>query len=120
MLKQQVLVLAAFPYRMTNESTGEVINEGTTVRSVYSSDLAAFDDPRGNLKGYKPAKSSHDYSFFAEKFGNSPVPGLYEATMNFSVDAKGKANLTPVDYTFVCPIAITKQNAKFSMPSVEK
>jgi len=117
MLKQLVILLAAYPFQVTDENTGEVINEGTTVRSLLTQDLTPFEDSNG--KGYKPAKSSHDLDFYEKRFKDTPVPGLYEATMTLSVDSKGNAKLKPVDYTFVSPMNEAKPNIKLNAPTKE-
>jgi len=67
-LKQTVLVLSAAVYVIKNDKTGEVENEGLTVRYITCEALEPCENAEKLLKGYKLAKANmlvSDYAKFS-------------------------------------------------------
>jgi hypothetical protein len=91
-------------FRIINDKTGEQENEGCTVRYAITEDFAPLSDE--NLKGYRPAKATVPYGDFG-KF--TTVPGLYEISMDASVDSQGKVSLKPSVFKFISGISVTKK-----------
>ena len=104
-MTQNVLIISASQYRITNDSTGAVDAEGCTVRYLMTEDLQHTEDSTRAVKGYVPAKANLPYNDFA-KF--QTVPGLYEAELSYSVDSKGKAAITPIGFKLLNGVSITK------------
>lgn len=97
-LKQNVVVLSANQYSMTDRETGE-INQGTSVRFALTDTLAPAED--GNLKGYKLSKASlgfNDFVAFTE------VPGVYEVELRFNVNADGTTKVQAGNFVFKKPL----------------
>ncbi|MDR2568905.1 MAG: hypothetical protein LBD23_01225 [Oscillospiraceae bacterium] len=114
-MTQNVIVISASQYVIKNDKTGEVENTGTTVRFVFSENLAPKEDIEKKVKGYKPAKITltyDDYSMFPT------VPALYEAEIDFSVDSQGKAAIAAKNFKFLSEISVKKASAKGGFPAV--
>ena len=94
-IKQDVIVLSVNRYQMTNESTGEV-NEGTTVRFIFSDSLNPFQEP--DAKGYRPGKASLPYADF-DKFPEAPA--LYNCDLVIKVASDGKAQTLASNFEFI-------------------
>ena len=92
-MKQTVLILSATQYRITHDSTGEIENEGTTVRYLMTADLSPHTD--GRTKGRVPAKANLPHAFFDQI---SELPVMCDVEFDFSVDSKGRASLTPIKF----------------------
>ena len=99
-IKQQVLVMMANRYHMVDRSTGE-INEGTTVRYIFSTDLKPVVED--NLKGYKFGKSSLAFDDF-KNF--TVVPGIYDTQMTVNIASDGTVKLKAENFEFVRPLEV--------------
>jgi hypothetical protein len=104
-IHQTVLVHSVNQYSFIDEKTQKQ-NEGCTIRCALTEDFMPISDD--TLKGYKPAKFSVAHSDF-HKFPT--VPGLYEMSMDYSVDSKGDVKMKPKDFQFVCGISITRADS---------
>ena len=99
--KQTFLFLSAQSYRIVNETTNEVTNEGISLRYITSDNLDPVVDEtatsRGQLsKGQKVVKVALPINKL-EKC--KEFPALYEATMKFSVvNDKQQIQVTDIDY----------------------
>lgn len=100
-IKQTVIVLSVSRYQMTNETTGE-INEGTTVRFIYSDNMvpSTQDD---NLKGYRPGKASLPYADY-EKFPEAPA--LYNCDVTLKVGSDGAAKAHASNFEYIKPYGV--------------
>ena len=96
-----MLFLSAQTYRIVNESTGEVTNEGISLRYIPSDNLEpAIDETAANRgqvsKGHKVAKVSLPIAKL-NKCHN--FPAFYNASMKFSVVGdKQQIQITDIDY----------------------
>ncbi len=99
-LKKDVCVMSVSRYQMVNRDTREV-NEGTTVRYIFSTDLSPSDSE--DLKGYKFGKSSLNYVDF-EKFGQ--VPGVYSADLDMNVASDGTVKIKAKNFEFKKPLVV--------------
>ena len=104
-MTQNVIVQAAYQYRIANDKTGEIENEGVTVRYISTENMAPYEDSAKSVKGYKPAKASLPYEDYA-KFHT--VPALYEATFGVNVATDGKTTLALKDCKFLSGIVVSK------------
>jgi hypothetical protein len=102
-LKQLVIVLSASCYSIVNDTTGEVENEGCTVRFCYTDSLAPCADNDKKSAGYKPAKATVPLGAFKDF---KVVPALYETTLDFSVDSQGKSAIKAKDFRFISGISV--------------
>ena len=118
---QNVLILSASQYRITNDKTGEVENEGTTVRYLLSVDLAPAVDPVRPVLGHVPAKATLPVGAYDE-LRQTPVPGFYEAQMTNRIDSQGKVSIAATAFKFIGGVAVGAANGgnKFKMPSATK
>lgn len=104
-MTQNVLVQSVNQFRITNEATGAVENEGATVRYMMTEEMAPFEDRVKSAKGYRPAKATIPYEDF-HKFHT--VPAIYEVALTYSVDSNGKAALIPADFKFMYGITVSR------------
>lgn len=93
-IKQDVVVLSALQYSMTNRETGE-ISSGTSVRYALTDSLVPCEE--NTLKGYKLAKASLGFNDFG---GFLEVPGVYECDLNFNVSADGTTKINASNFRF--------------------
>ncbi|RJG23305.1 hypothetical protein [Paenibacillus thiaminolyticus] len=92
--KMKVVVLGASRYAFEDEKSGREI-EGCKVHYVP---IAASTE--NNQKGLIPKAETMEYSFFNEL---GTVPGLYEATVTFSMSSKNiKAKVS--NFSFIEPV----------------
>jgi len=108
MLKQEVIVISASRYQITDEK-GSVSAEGTTVRFLMSSDLSHVENATGTVKGYAPAKCNMSY---AEYSNFATVPGLYMCDISYGVDSKGVAKITPTGFSLISPLNLASSKAQ--------
>lgn len=99
-IKQEVSVVSVSRYHMVDRTTGE-INEGTTVRFIFSTDLKPTAE--GDLKGYKFGKTSLPYAEF-EKFG--PVPGIYAADLFMNIASDGTVKVRAENFEYKKPLVV--------------
>lgn len=100
--KMKVVVLGATRYAFEDEKTGREI-EGCKVHYVPIDSSA-----ENNQRGLIPKAETMEYSFFNEL---STVPGLYEATVAFSMAGRNlKAKIS--DFSFIEPMT-------FELPAVK-
>jgi hypothetical protein len=109
-LKQLVIVLSASCYIIANDKTGEVENQGCGVRFLYTPDMlpCVGDDLARPSAGYKPGKANVPIERFSDF---KVVPGLFEATLDFSVSSDGKAVIKAKDFQFVSGITVSRTTA---------
>ena len=89
------------------DRTTEEINEGTTVRYIFSTDLKpAAED---NLKGYKFGKTSLPYKDF-DAFG--PVPGVYSADLSMSIASDGTVKVKAENFEYKRPLVVGANTGK--------
>lgn len=104
-IKQNIILLSVSQYCITNEKTGEVENNGCTVRYILTEDMSNCEDKARSIKGYRPAKVTLPF----ENFDNfNVVPALYEVGLSYNVDSKGNATLAPTDFKFLNGISVIK------------
>ena len=94
-IKQNVIVLSVNRYQMVDQSTGDV-NEGTTVRFLYSDNLNPVQEP--DVKGHRPGKASLPYNDF-ERFPEAPA--LYSCDLTIKVASDGKAQTVASNFEMV-------------------
>ena len=109
-MKQNVIILAASQYQITDDA-GKIENSGTTLRYILTEDLSPIENKDRLVKGHIPAKTSVAYEDY-HKLGE--VPGLYELTMTTRIDSKGTVILVPIDYRFIGGINIAKSAKGFT------
>jgi len=107
MMKQEVIVISVSKYQITDEK-GSVTAEGTTARFLMGSDLNHVENANGTVKGLAPAKCNLPYSAY-NTFAT--VPGLYSAELNYAVDSKGVAKITPTNFTLISPLNLANGKA---------
>ena len=93
-IKQNVVVLSATQYNVTNRETGEIVT-GTSVRYALTDNLTPCQED--SLKGYKLAKASLGFNDFG---GFLEVPGVYECDLNFNVSADGTTKINASNFRF--------------------
>ena len=111
-MTQTVILLSASQFRITNDKTGEVENEGTTVRYVISDNLSPHADNTRPAIGRSPAKATMPYDYFDTL---QIAPAFYNAELEFAVDSKGNAKITATDFKFVSGINVSKEDAALNL-----
>jgi len=102
------IVLSVSQCKIINDTTGELETSGTTVRYLLANNLTHTEDATRPVKVLVPAKATLPFENF-DQFAT--VPGLYDATLDFAVDSKGKAVLSAQAFDFVSAIGISKTSA---------
>ena len=104
-MTQNVILLSVVQFLITNDQTGEVENQGCTVRYCLTEDLSPHEDTKRSVKGHVPAKATIPHEDF-DSF--KTVPGLYEVTMTSRIDSKGVVSLVPTDFKLISGIGVTR------------
>lgn len=107
-IKQEVSVVSVSRYHVVDNTTGE-INEGTTVRYIFSVDLKPVGED--NLKGYKLGKATFDYEYF-DNFKSVPVPGIYDADLTFSIASDGNVKVKAENFEYKRPLVVGANTGK--------
>ena len=107
MLKQDVIVISASRYKITDDK-GSISAEGTTVRFLMGQNLDHTENEGRTVKGLVPAKCNLSYMDYDKL---TTVPGLYSAELSYSVDSKGVAKITPSNFTLISPLNLANGNA---------
>jgi hypothetical protein len=108
-MTENVIVLSVSQYKIVNDTTGELENEGCTVRYLLGDDLSPYTDKVRPVKGLVPAKATMPFDAF-DKF--EIVPALYEAELDFAVDSKGAAKITATGFKFISALGVTRTTGK--------
>ena len=104
-LTQEVIVLYAGYYSVTDEKTGEV-KEGVSVSYYLGASLNAIDNVNGTV-GLRPAGCTVAPSILP-KFKKAPA--LYNAELAMTVDSKGKPSLVISDLDYISQVVIQPVN----------
>lgn len=94
--KENIVVLFANPYDMTDEKTGKR-TDGISVSYLYGTSLSPLINADHSL-GQRPAKGSVSTSLW-DKF--VAAPGLYEGSFEMSIGGNGKPTLKLVDVNWL-------------------
>jgi len=115
-MTQPIIILSASQFRITNDTTGEVENEGTTVRYLMADDLSPFEEKVRPVKGRVPAKATLSYEDF-NSF--TALPALYNVELDFTPDSKGNVKVTPTLYQYVSGVTVSKAAVKLNRTTGE-
>lgn len=95
-MKETIFIISANPYRIADEKTGEITNEGVSIAYAMTSDLAPKVEKSG-LLGHRIVKGSVAKEQYKEL---TAVPAYYDADFDIRPDASGKAVIKPVSLKF--------------------
>jgi hypothetical protein len=110
-MNQPIIVLSASQYQITNDKTGEVENEGTTVRYLMTDDLSPYKENVRPVKGRVPAKATLSYEDF-DAF--TVLPAFYNVELDFTPDSKGNVKVTPTRFQYLGGVSVGKANVKLN------
>lgn len=99
-MKQNVIVLSAHPYRIS-ENSGRV-SEGISVRYLTVDNLNPVKD--GEAVGTRPAKANLPYSW-KDLFVSAPA--MYEADLGLTVGSDGKPVMSISHIDYVSDLTVT-------------
>ena len=99
-MKQNIIVLSAHPYRIT-ENSGRV-SEGLSVRYLTVDNLNPVKD--GEAVGTRPAKANLPYSW-KDLFISAPA--MYEAELSLTVGSDGKPVMTIAHIDYVSDLTVS-------------
>ena len=111
---QEIILLNATPYSMTDEETGE-LNEGISLRYVTGGNLDPVVD-EGSI-GVMPAKASVPLALQDKLL---VAPGLYKASFSIKVNARGQSVLKLVDLECKGAVAVALCGSPGEEPSGAK
>lgn len=106
-MKQNVIVLSAKRYSMTDEKTGRLV-EGVTVWYLTTDHLASVIVDQDNV-GCQPCKVSLPIQLWDKV---RIAPGIYDCEFALRPASGGKLNLVPVDLNYMSDIYGVKDDVK--------
>lgn len=106
-MKQQIILLFASTYSVTDEKTGE-IKTGVTCNYYFNTNLDSVDNANGSV-GTRPAKGSMLLDLMRKIV---KAPALYDAEFEMNIGSDGKPVLKICDLQYISQVVIQPVNEK--------